>query len=36
MKVDESVVCSDKAWQFFKLALLRSETSKTSESSVDE
>jgi hypothetical protein len=35
--VDESLVCSEKRLgSFFKRALLRSKTSTTSESSVDE
>jgi hypothetical protein len=38
MKIDESFVCSDKNLRdsFFKSALLRSKTSTTSESSIDE
>jgi hypothetical protein len=36
MKADESFVCSDKTDSFFKPALLRSKTSTTSESSIDE
>jgi hypothetical protein len=36
-KADESLVCSDKTWvSFFKPALLHSETSSTSESSIGE
>jgi hypothetical protein len=36
-KADESLLCSDKTWDsFFKPALLRSDTSTTSESSIDD